>query len=143
MAHLLETVSKQRQQREVDPMAARKQETKAETQDACNMVFLAGEIQSQVWTRETGAFFLMDGGSDSKWIPCTVFGSKELLKQLEPYEKGDYIKLVGYIRVWGTKNKETQEWENKTEMRVTQIKSKPPENRHPRRDVVTDDDIPF
>lgn len=123
------------------------QQSEKPKEERCNMVFLAGPIASRIGTYEDkNAMFLIDSGPDKKFIKCTIHDERELVRQVEEYEKGDYIKLVGFVRIWGKKIDD--EWIDTWEIRVTEIKSKPPERAKdfPARNngsQITDDDIPF
>lgn len=121
-----------------------------ESRDRCNMVFIAGPIASRIGTKEDKhALFLVDCGPDKKYVKCTIHDERELVQKMIRFEKGDYIKIVGFVRIWGRKSEETGEWSDTWEIRVTEIKNNPPERARefPKRGngtaEITDDDIPF
>lgn len=115
------------------------------TTEQCNMVFLAGPVASRIGIHEDRhAMFLIDCGPDKKFVKCTIRDSGELVDRVDQYQKGDYIRITGYVRIWG--KKDGDEWTDNWEIRVTEIKSKPPERVRdfPKRNAtITDDDVPF
>lgn len=112
--------------------------------DQCNIVWLAGEIKTLKVRDDGSAFLLVDPTGDTKYIPCTVFDSKALTQILSRFQTEDTIQLRGYVRAWS--QKKDGEWKNNTEVRVTEIRNKPPE-REPdparMRQQPMDDEIPF
>ncbi len=80
----------------------------------------------------------------AKFVPCTLYGEEDakLADQLDQFEKGDHLKLVGYCRPYS--QQVNGKWENHMNIRITEIKSKPPEreNRAPS-GWSGGDDIPF
>ena len=130
-----------------ETMSKREEGTKAK-KDRCNVVHLAGVIQS-VRVEDDGGFFLVDSGPEKKYVPCTIYKSGELAGKLDGFQKGDTIQLVGYVRPWS--KKVDDEWQNSMEVRVTEIRNTPPERKDTRqaedgRRVARaeyDDDIPF
>jgi len=116
-----------------------------------NYVALAGYVKSAK-IQEENAFLLVDvtgqeTGGVTKWIPVTCYKEPELLKRLERYDKGGFIKLRGYVRAWS--QKKDGEWRNAVDIRITEILSKDPEKREWKRETTMrqrepgDDDIPF
>lgn len=119
--------------------------TTAPSPDNCNIVHLAGTIQV-IKMNENSAFALIDpGNTEGKYVPCTLYGEAdaELADKLDGFQKGDVIKIIGYLRPWS--QKVDDKWQNKMEVRITEIKSAPPKREAS--GVPTgwhnSDDIPF
>jgi hypothetical protein len=130
----------------VDFSMAAKPETKAN--EKTNMVFLAGVIGSTITIDGKRGFFLLDSGPEkNKFIPCSIYDEPELSAKLEKFEKGDFIKTVGYVRAWSKKDDETGEWRNGLGIQLTEIRNEPPKRAAAkpaaRQSQITDDDIPF
>lgn len=92
-------------------------------QENCNMVFLAGTVQT-VKVDGKKAFALIDPEGETKYIACTIYESKELADKLGRFQKGDFIKVQGMLRAWS--QKKDGEWKNALEVRITHIKNDPP-----------------
>lgn len=149
IANYLERVTKQRGDNEMAGKTTTKpsapaQQPENQNRDQCNMVFLAGRIASNIGVYDgKNARFLIDCGPEGKkWVPCTIYDEHDLTKKMERFEKGDYIKLVGYVRIWYKKDESSGEWVDNTEIRVTQIKNEPPD-RPSKPASAMDDDIPY
>lgn len=115
--------------------------------DFCNIVHLAGRLESKTMS-EKSAFILINptGQDGQKYVPCTLYGEEDapLADKLDLFENGDFIKLVGFLRPWSQKI--DGKWQNKMEVRITEIKSEPPkrgEKTPAGWHGATDDDIPF
>lgn len=95
--------------------------------EKCNIVYLAGKIQS-LRVGDDDGFFLLDAGPEKKFIPCTIYKSETLAGMLDKFSDGNLIKIVGYVRPWSTKNGDGQ-WVNHMEVRVTEIKTEAPKRQ--------------
>jgi hypothetical protein len=112
-----------------------------------NVAALAGELKA-LKVDDERAFLMIEAGPDdnrNKWVQCTAFKDKNLLEKLARFEKGDYIQVRGYVRVWS--QQVDGKWENHTEVRVEQVANEPPARARKtetkkQRDF-GDDDIPF
>lgn len=129
------------QQKEIEEAVSKVKQTK----DKCNMVHLAGSIESLRVDDDNG-FCLVDSGPEKKFVPCTVYKSDVLAVHLGRFEKGDTIQIVGYIRPWSKKVDDV--WVNQMEVRITEIKNEPPQRKRAQaekgRSVANDeDDMPF
>lgn len=111
--------------------------------------FIGGEVvKCGVDLERGGGYVLVNVGKASKFIFCDIYQDEKLAARLDKYDKGDHILLHGYVRAWSVKNDETEEWTNKTSVRVTDIRSKDPETQASRKEAAQgftadDDDIPF
>lgn len=121
-------------------MATQNEKPKGRDVKTCNMVHLAGEIQSMK-VRENGAFMLIDPTGETKYIPCTIYDSAELAQRLGRFAVGDVIQIRGFVRAWSQKKNET--WENHCEVRITEIANEPPARAAAPQRQPIDDDIPF
>lgn len=112
--------------------------------DRCNIVALAGIVKSINMKPDDGSgWVLIDTEmKDNKFIPCTVFASRELARMLSGFEKEDLLQVKGYVRAWSKKSGE--EWVNRLEVRITEVKNKPPQRaKAATARQIDDDDIPF
>ncbi len=107
--------------------------------EKCNMVALAGTIET-IKIQEGRAFVLVNPGGDTKFIPCTVHKEPELVKKLSSFEKGDDIKVSGFIRAWA--QQKNGEWKNNVEVRIVAIKNEPPKRAPKAQGTAFDNDIP-
>lgn len=100
--------------------------------DECrNEAKIAGKIES-IKVDDKRAFLLVNTNTkDSKFVPCTAYDVPELLRRLRGFERGDGIKIIGFVRAWSRKveDKEGDKWENSTEVRITQVVNNPPERK--------------
>ena len=141
----LETVKKfliDLQKEKLNEMAKQNEKQVVET---FNMVALAGRIKMLKSRDDGSAFILVDPSGDTKYIPCTIHECPELVRRLTGFRVDDTIQLRGFVRAWSQKKNDA--WENKTEVRVTEIRNSPPE-RAPVRPSASgqmqqDDGIPF
>jgi hypothetical protein len=74
----------------------------------------------------------------NRYIPCTVYDSKQLVEKLSRFDKEDELRLVGFVRAYSIKKND--KWENRVEVRITEIKNEPPKRERRRKQV--DEDIP-
>ncbi len=121
------------------------QKTESKTNGHTNMCYIEGEIKT-LKVREDSAFLLVDTEcDDGKHVPCTVWQDRELLKVINLFREGDSIRLLGWARSWS--QKKDGEWRNQMDIRITQIKTKPPARREqpkpPRREPGDEDGVPF
>lgn len=111
-------------------------------QENCNMVFLAGTVETvKVNEDKKGAFALINPEGETKFIPCTIYDTKELAEKLSRFQKGDFIKVVGMLRAWS--QKKDGGWKNVLEVRITQIKNDPPRRSTSRQQNEEESSFPF
>jgi lysyl-tRNA synthetase class II len=106
-----------------------------ETEERCNMVFLAGIIK-KIDVRDKYGWVLLDTGERGS-IPFKCF-EKAILADLQLFEIGDFIKIHGKLSQ--SKNKESDHYEMLVVL--TNIKSKIPE-RSRNNNSRYQDEIPF
>lgn len=112
-----------------------------------NLVKLAGAVKSIKADREDSGFVLVDSQTkDSRYIACTIYQSADLVKKLKTFQNDDYIQVVGFIRSWSKKIEGDggTSYENKTEVRITEIKNMgTAKASNVTKRNVSDDDVPF
>ena len=124
----------------------REQTTMAEKKDngkneRANMVMLAGTVESVRIDGVRGFCLIKWSEKESdKFVPCSIYDEKALISKLETYEKGDFIKVVGFCRPWS--QKKNDEWRNSMDIRITEIRSEAPK-REKRISGSSDNDWPF
>ena len=105
-----------------------------------NMCFIAGEIKN-LKMREDEGFMLVDVGPKSKFLACTIYQSKQLAEIAAQFSEGDFIKLVGFVRGWS--QKKNDEWQNHVDVRITEIRTTPPERKKQTAKAERKSDYPF
>jgi len=119
-------------------MSKTKTKESPKAMEQTNICFIAGIVRT-VKVSDDRAFLLIDVGPNSKFLPCTIYESHELLDLARRFRESDFIQVRGYVRGWSQKKNE--KWENHVDIRITEIRNAPKITERPPSTV--DDDVPF